>query len=113
MKFLVNKTDSMQGEVRVPGNKSGTARSIILGSLATGTTKVHNPLLNLDSFSLINMMRALGVKIDTSNPKMWVIEGSEGDLQVPSQVLDAENSGTGFYMAVAVASLINVYSVIT
>ena len=113
MKFLVNKTESMQGEVHVPGNKSGTARSIILGSLATGTTKVYNPLLNLDSFSLINMMRALGVKIDTSNTKMWIIEGSGGDLQVPAQVLDAENSGTGFYMAVAMASLINGYSVIT
>jgi 3-phosphoshikimate 1-carboxyvinyltransferase len=113
MKFLVNKTKSLQGNVMVPGNKSGTARSIILGSMATGITKVNNPLLNLDSFSIINMFRAMGVKIDTSDPKVWIIEGSSGDLKVPAGVLDAENSGTGFYMVVAIASLLNGCSVVT
>jgi len=113
MKFLVNKTNSLHGDVMVPGNKSGTARSIILGSLASGITKVNNPLLNLDSFSIINMFRAMGVKIDTSDPKMWIIKGSGGDLKVPEEVLDAENSGTGFYMVVAVASLVNGCSIVT
>ncbi len=113
MKYLVKKTDSLHGNVRIPGNKSGTARGIILGSLGNGTTRVHSPLLNLDSFSIIRMMKALGVSIDTSNPNMWVIEGSVGNLEVPAEVLDAENSGTGFYMTVAVASLINGTSVIS
>lgn len=113
MKYLVNKTNSLKGIVQVPGNKSGTARSIILGSLGKGTTRIFNPLLNLDSFSIINMMRALGVTIDTSNSSMWIIEGSAGDLQVPAQVLDAGNSGTGFYMAVAIASLLDGYSVVS
>ena len=92
MKFLVNKTNTLQGDVRVPGNKSGTARSIILGSLANGITRVYNPLLNLDSFSIINMFRAMGVKIDTSNPQIWIIEGSCGNLKVPEAVLDALNA---------------------
>lgn len=113
MKFLVNKTGKLQGDVKLPGNKSATARSIILGSLANGTTRVYNPLLNLDSYSIIHMFRAMGVKIDTSNPQMWIIEGSGGNLKVPEGVLDAENSGTGFYMVVAIASLINGISVVT
>ncbi|PIE04334.1 MAG: hypothetical protein CSA76_04785 [Spirochaetales bacterium] len=113
MKFLINQSSKLSGNVHVPGNKSGTARSIILGSLASGTTRVHNPLLNIDSFSIIKMMRAMGVAIDTSRPDLWIIEGSGGKLQVPSSVLDAENSGTGFYMVVAVASLIDGCSIIS
>ncbi|MBI9105694.1 MAG: 3-phosphoshikimate 1-carboxyvinyltransferase [Spirochaetales bacterium] len=113
MKFLVNKTNTLSGDVRVPGNKSGTARSIILGSLASGTSRIHNPLLNIDSFSVIKMFRDMGVNIDTSNPELWSIEGSGGNLKIPAGVLDAENSGTGFYMVVAIASLINGCSVVT
>ncbi len=113
MKFLVRNTQTLQGEVSVPGNKSGTARAIVLGSLAEGKTRVYNPLLNLDSFSIISMFEAMGVSIDSSNPHEWIIEGSGGNLSVPSSVLDAENSGTGFYMVVAAASLIKGCSIIT
>lgn len=113
MKFLVKKTGILKGDVYVPGNKSGTARSIVLGSLASGTTHVYNPLLNLDSFSIIRMFEAMGVTIDRTDPKHWVINGSGGKLQIPAQVLDAENSGTGFYMVVAAASLIHGRSVVT
>jgi 3-phosphoshikimate 1-carboxyvinyltransferase len=113
MKFLVKKTGTLKGDVFVPGNKSGTARSIVLGSLAQGTTHVYNPLLNLDSFSTIRMFEAMGVTIDSGDPKHWIIYGSGGNLQIPACVLDAENSGTGFYMVVAAASLIPGRSVVT
>jgi 3-phosphoshikimate 1-carboxyvinyltransferase len=113
MKFLVNGTRRLEGEVGIPGNKSGTARSIVLGSLAKGVTKVHNPLLNIDSFSIIGMFRAMGTKIDTSQQDLWIIEGTGGDMTPPGEVLDAGNSGTGYYMVNAVASLIVGTSVIS
>ena len=113
MKFLVRNTPHLFGEVAIPGNKSGTARSIVLGSLADGVTIVHNPLLNVDSFSIIGMFRAMGVEIDTSLREQWVIHGCGGELSVPGQVLDAGNSGTGYYMAAAVAALIDGTTVIS
>lgn len=112
MKFIV-KRSSLQGTTQIPGNKSATARAIVLGGLAEGVSHVSNPLPGVDSFSIVNMMRALGAKIDTSNPQEWIFEGVANRPQVPGCVLDAGNSGTGYYILTAVASLIDGYSVIT
>lgn len=112
MKFIVTRS-SLQGTTRIPGNKSATARAIILAALAEGASKVGNCLPGLDSFSIVEMMRALGAKIDTSNPEYWVFEGVGNQPQVPPCVLDAGNSGTGYYQIAAIASLINGCSVVS
>jgi len=112
MLFLVNKS-SLQGTIHIPGNKSGTARAIVFSSLADGVSHIKNPLLNIDSFSIIKMFTALGAEIDTRNSQEWLIRGTGGKLKLPSQVLDAENSGTGFYFALACSSLIDGWTVLT
>ena len=112
MRFIGNKAQ-LHGKATIPGNKSGTARGIIFGALAAGKTILHNPLTNLDSYSIVNMMRQLGATINTDYDAKWIIEGTGGNLTVPSNILDAQNSGTGFYFALAVCSLINGYSILT
>ena len=112
MKFLVTRS-SLRGTTRIPGNKSASARAIVLGGLAQGSSKVGNCLPGIDSFSIVNMMRALGAKIDTSNPDYWRFEGVGNQPQVPGCVLDAGNSGTGYYLIAAIASLINGCSVVS
>ena len=112
MKFIV-KRSTLQGATQIPGNKSASARAIVLGGLAEGVSQVNNPLPGIDSFSIVGMMRALGARIDTSNPQKWVFEGVANDPQVPACVLDAGNSGTGYYLLTAVASLIDGTSVIS
>jgi 3-phosphoshikimate 1-carboxyvinyltransferase len=112
MKFAVRKS-TLKGTAQIPGNKSATARAIVLGSLAGGVSRVSNPLPGLDSFSIVGMMQALGAKIDTSNFQSWIFEGVANKPQVPECVLDAGNSGTGYYLSTAIASLINGYSVIS
>lgn len=112
MKFVV-KRSNLQGTAQIPGNKSASARAIVLGGLAEGVSRISNPLPGRDSFSIVNMMRALGAKIDTSNPRNWVFEGVANQPKVPGCVLDAGNSGTGYYFLTAVASLIDGYSVIS
>ena len=112
MVFLVSPS-SLKGSIRIPGNKSGTARGIVFGSLADGVTRIKNPLHNIDSFSIIKMFLALGAEIDTSNPVEWVIRGTGGMLRQPAEVLDAENSGTGFYFALACSSLIDGWTVLS
>ncbi len=112
MKFIV-KRSSLQGTALIPGNKSATARAVVLGGLAEGVSRVSNPLPGVDSFSIVDMMRALGANIDTSSPQEWIFEGVANHPRVPGCVLDAGNSGTGYYILTAVASLIDGYSVIT
>ncbi|MBU4275477.1 MAG: 3-phosphoshikimate 1-carboxyvinyltransferase [Proteobacteria bacterium] len=112
MKFIVTRS-SLQGTTRIPGNKSASARAIVLGGLADGASKVGNCLPGIDSFSIVEMMRALGAKIDTSKPDYWTFEGVANQPQVPSCVLDAGNSGTGYYLIAAIASLINGCSVVS
>ncbi len=112
MRFFVSKS-SLKGTTRIPGNKSATARAIILGGLAEGVSRVGNPLPGIDSYSIVNMMRALGAKIDTNKQGEWVFEGVANRPRVPGCVLDAGNSGTGYYMITAVASLIDGYSVVS
>lgn len=112
MKFIVSPSN-LQGTTRIPGNKSATARAIVIGGLADGVSKVKNPLPGIDSFSIAKMMRALGANIDTNIPGEWVLEGVANRPQVPGCVLDAENSGTGYYLIAAVAATINGYSVVS
>jgi 3-phosphoshikimate 1-carboxyvinyltransferase len=112
MKFVV-KRSTLQGRTQIPGNKSATARAIVLGGLAEGVSRVSNPLPGLDSFSIVGMMQALGAKVDTSNPEEWVFEGIANRPRVPSCVLDAGNSGTGYYLLTAIAALIDGTSIIS
>lgn len=112
MKFVVRKS-SLRGTTHIPGNKSATARAIVLGSLAEGVSRVSNPLPGIDSFSIIEMMRALGSKINTNYPDHWVFEGMANQPQVPGCVLDAGNSGTGYYLAIAISALIDGISVVS
>jgi 3-phosphoshikimate 1-carboxyvinyltransferase len=112
MKYLV-KRSTLKGTTRIPGNKSASARAIVLGSLAEGTSKVRNVLPGIDSYSIVEMMRALGARIDTSRAEEWVFEGVANAPAVPASVLDAGNSGTGYYLGTAIAALIDGYSVVT
>ncbi|MFH1060256.1 MAG: 3-phosphoshikimate 1-carboxyvinyltransferase [Pseudomonadota bacterium] len=112
MKYLV-KRSTLGGTTRIPGNKSATARAIVLGGLAEGSTRIVNPLPGIDSFSIVGMMRALGARIDTSDPTQWLFEGVGNRPQAPGCVLDAGNSGTGYYLLAAVAALIDGCSVVS
>lgn len=113
MKFLVNPTERLHGSVSIPGNKSATARALILGALAEGETTIRNPLHNADSYSILHMLESMGAAFDTSDDGLWRVKGTGGRLSQPVNVLDAGNSGTGFYCCTWLASSIPAKSVMT
>jgi len=113
MKFLVNPTERLYGSVSIPGNKSATARALILGALAEGETTIRNPLHNADSYSILHMLESMGAAFDTSDDGLWRVKGTGGRLSQPVNVLDAGNSGTGFYCCTWLASSIPAKSVMT
>lgn len=106
MKFLVNKTEKLSGTISIPGNKSGTARALILGALADGESTIKNPLHNADSYSILHMLENMGAEFDLSDNNFWRVKGTGGKLKQPVNVLDAGNSGTGYYCCTWLASSI-------
>ena len=113
MKFLVNKTEKLSGTISIPGNKSGTARALILGALAEGESTIRNPLHNADSYSILHMLEGMGASFDTTDDNLWRVHGTGGKLSQPVGVLDAGNSGTGYYCCTWLAATIPAKSVMT
>jgi 3-phosphoshikimate 1-carboxyvinyltransferase len=86
---------SLRGEISVPGDKSISHRSIMLGSLARGTTLVHGFLQGEDNRATLNAFRAMGVTIEELAGGRLKIEGRGlRGLQEPADVIDCGNSGT-------------------
>jgi 3-phosphoshikimate 1-carboxyvinyltransferase len=85
----------LRGEITVPGDKSISHRSIMLGSLGRGTTLVHGFLQGEDNRATLNAFRAMGVTIDELPDGRLKIEGRGlHGLQEPADVIDCGNSGT-------------------
>lgn len=92
MKNLLNH--AFNGTMRVPGDKSITHRSLILGTLANGRSSVKLPLRSEDTLRTMDCMRALGAKI-TEEDGEWIVEsGGASSLTSPSAPLYTGNSGT-------------------
>ena len=85
----------MRGEVRVPGDKSMSHRSIMLGSLAEGTTHVKGFLEAEDALATLQAFRDMGVNIEGPVAGCVTIHGvGKHGLKAPQKELYLGNSGT-------------------
>lgn len=86
---------ALRGRIRVPGDKSISHRSLMLGALAEGETVIHGLLLGEDPRSTAQCFRAMGATISELNTEAVRVQGiGLGQLLEPIEVLDAGNSGT-------------------
>jgi 3-phosphoshikimate 1-carboxyvinyltransferase len=93
-KNLAIKSNGLTGQIKVPGDKSISHRSIMFGSVAEGTTVIHNFLRADDCLSTMSCFRGMGVEIKEDGDKV-IVHGKGWDgLQEPESILDAGNSGT-------------------
>lgn len=93
--FLIQPGGNLQGTIRVPGDKSISHRSIMLGALADGVTEVTGFLEGEDALATLNAFRAMGVQIEGPEQGRVTIHGVGIDgLQAPDGSLDVGNSGT-------------------
>lgn len=92
MKF--RKVTGLKGEVTVPGDKSISHRSVMFGSIAKGTTEIHNYLQGADCLSTISCFQKMGVEIENKGETVLVKGNGLRGLKAPSGVLDCGNSGT-------------------
>jgi len=85
----------LTGHVHVPGDKSISHRSMMLGAMAIGETVVSGLLEGEDVMNTAAAMRAMGADIQKADDGRWHIHGvGIGGLHEPDGMLDMGNSGT-------------------
>ncbi|WP_299777853.1 3-phosphoshikimate 1-carboxyvinyltransferase [uncultured Roseobacter sp.] len=86
----------LKGEARVPGDKSISHRSLILGALCVGETEITGLLEGQDVLDTAKAMRAFGAEVTDHGGGNWSVHGvGVGGFAEPEQVIDCGNSGTG------------------
>jgi len=95
VRFRIDPGGALSGEVRVPGDKSISHRSIMLGSLADGMTRVRGFLEGEDSLATLAAFRAMGVHIEGPEHGQVSVHGvGLRGLRAPDGPLNLGNSGT-------------------
>lgn len=93
-RMVVTAPRALRGIVQVPGDKSVSHRSLMLGSLAHGRTVVENFLDGADCLSTAAIFRSMGVAIRVRGTRVTVEGRGLNGLRAPKRPLDAGNSGT-------------------
>ena len=117
MKQTVRPAPRLEGEVKLPGDKSISQRAILLNSIAGGTARVSNLCEGDDRTSILGCMRGLGVEIvehrDGAAEHFEVRGRGIGGLVEPSKVLDAGNSGTAARLVTGLLAAQPFFTVLT
>lgn len=93
--FKVQPGGRLQGEARVPGDKSISHRSIMLGALAEGVTHVKGFLEAEDALATLQAFRDMGVQIEGPvNGELTIHGVGKHGLKAPAKELYLGNSGT-------------------
>lgn len=92
--MIFTRKQSLHGCLTVPGDKSISHRSIMLGALAEGTTEVHGFLQGADCLSSISCFEKMGVQIENQGDIVRIHGLGLHNLHAPSRTLDVGNSGT-------------------
>ena len=92
---------SLKGIVSIPGDKSISHRSLILGALAIGQTKITGLLEGQDVLDTARAMVAFGAQVKKNEGGEWCVDGvGVGGFAEPSTVVDCGNSGTGVRLVI-------------
>lgn len=90
----IRSATKLKGCLTVPGDKSISHRSIMLGSIAEGTTEVHHFLQGADCLSSIACFRQMGIPIENDGVLVKIHGKGLYGLKRPADILDTGNSGT-------------------
>jgi 3-phosphoshikimate 1-carboxyvinyltransferase len=104
-RYRVTPTPGIAGEVVVPGDKSISHRALMLGAMASGTTRVTGFLDGEDCLATQRAVAALGVNVSRPGPGAVVIEGVGLDgFRAPAAPLDMGNAGTAMRLFMGILS---------
>ena len=90
------KAGPLKGNITVPGDKSISHRSLIMGALAVGESRISGLLEGEDVLGTAAALRAFGADIYKDTVGDWHVHGvGISGLRQPEEPLDMGNSGTG------------------
>ncbi|TKB45914.1 3-phosphoshikimate 1-carboxyvinyltransferase [Thalassotalea mangrovi] len=94
--FHAKPAGPVSGDIRIPGDKSISHRSIMFASLAEGTSHIYGFLPGQDCLATMNAFKAMGVNIEGPDEQNNVVVHGVGmhGLKAPEQAIDVGNSGT-------------------
>jgi 3-phosphoshikimate 1-carboxyvinyltransferase len=94
-RYVMRPARSVQGEIRVPGDKSISHRALMLGGIAEGQTSISGFLASEDCLATLAALRALGVFIERPQQTEVRVHGVGRDgLKGSPRPLDMGNAGT-------------------
>ncbi len=103
----ISPVSGIDAVVEVPGSKSLTQRALIAAALAESTSVLVGPLASEDTSYTISALRAMGIRIDDSDPARWQVEGCAGRILPPGDDIYLGNNGTATRFLTSVAALGN------
>jgi 3-phosphoshikimate 1-carboxyvinyltransferase len=114
VKTLAKPNKGVTGSIRVPGDKSISHRTAIIGAIASGTTEITGYASGLDCSSTLTCIEKLGVTVEhPSQNNILIHSGGPESLKEPDTVLDAGNSGTTMRLLTGTLASLPFCSVIT
>lgn len=109
----VRGSKSIKGELKIPGDKSISHRSIIISSLANDNVIIENFLFCQDCIRTLIILQNLGIKIEKINSNLIVHGKGINSFREPDCILDAGNSGTTIRMMSGVLSATDFMSILS
>jgi len=104
-RYWVTPAPGIAGVAVVPGDKSVSHRALMLGAIASGTTRVTGFLEGEDCLATMRAVAALGVNVRRAGPGEVAIEGAGLDgLRAPAGSLDMGNAGTAMRLFMGLLS---------
>jgi 3-phosphoshikimate 1-carboxyvinyltransferase len=91
---IVRRANSINGSIRVPGDKSISHRAAILAAIAEGETRIDNFSTAVDCRATLNCLGALGIAISRLGTTTTISGAGKAGLRPPKRPLDCGNSGT-------------------
>jgi cyclohexadieny/prephenate dehydrogenase / 3-phosphoshikimate 1-carboxyvinyltransferase len=99
-KYLAGPGGVAQGELTVPGDKSISHRSLMLGGIAEGVTDITGFLAGEDCLSTLRALQAMGVRIERPEEQHVIVHGvGPHGLKAAAGPLDMGNAGTAMRLS--------------
>ena len=92
--WKIRRAPTIHAEIKVPGDKSISHRSIMLAALANGSAQITGFLPSEDCLSTMKAFQQLGVQIERVDETTLIVHGTRGKFTAPSGDIDCGNSGT-------------------
>ncbi|MEE8325184.1 MAG: 3-phosphoshikimate 1-carboxyvinyltransferase [Candidatus Humimicrobiaceae bacterium] len=104
---------SLNGDIKVPGDKSISHRSAIISSISGGKVIVENYLFSEDCINTIKILKNLGIKIEHTDNDLMINGAKTANMIEPRTILDVGNSGTAIRLIAGVLASTDFMSILS